>query len=555
MESQDNQSHAGRRFRLIKRIGKGGFGEVYLTELSTPTGFTKTVAIKLLRDDIQGQQGTAQRMRDEARLLGMLRHRSIVQADDLIVLAGRTAVVMEFIPGVNQSWIIHPKRFEESIPPRVNLTIIGHIADALDAAYNRPSTVTGQPLQVLHRDIKPGNVRITPDGEVKVLDFGIARSDNMNREATTTEYQLGSLPYMSPELMAGKGASTASDIYSLGVTFYESLARRRFGWAGDSPEAHEQQIQTRFEDIDWEPYEEATDGTRELLRTMLAFDPEARPSAREVLEVCRELEHKAPGVSLMSWAPEALPKIKTPEDSEDETGELIGQVLFEEVSTSAVDRKDLMDQLDDATQALSEIELRQAREAVGTLSTKPSSVAVIRDRLILVVLLLATVAVAYMVNASKEDPVPDTQNTTVRQVPSQPVQAEATAEPEQEEAPEEPALDSREVSAPAAPAQASSAPAEAPQATATAQPSSPPPSEEPPPAAEPVSVKFNSQPFGIPVFVDGVNIGNTPKKHMLEPGTHTVLFQDGEHSIRQQIVVSPTGKSSWKYFQAEQRIR
>ena len=78
----------------IKRgIGIGGFGEVYLAEMSTPSGFTKTVAVKLLRDDIQQQQATAQRMRDEARLLGMLRHRSIVQAEDLITLAGRTAVV------------------------------------------------------------------------------------------------------------------------------------------------------------------------------------------------------------------------------------------------------------------------------------------------------------------------------------------------------------------------------------------------------------------------------------------------------------------------------
>lgn len=551
MESNENQSPTGRRFRLIKRIGKGGFGEVYLTELSTPTGFTKTVAIKLLRDDIQGQQGTAQRMRDEARLLGMLRHRSIVQADDLITLAGRTAVVMEFIPGVNQSWIIHPKRFAEPIPPRVNLTIIGHIADALDAAYNRPSTVTGKPLQVLHRDIKPGNVRITPDGEVKVLDFGIARSEHMDREATTTEYQLGSLPYMSPELMAGKGASTASDVYSLGVTFYESLARRRFGWAGDSPEAHEQQIETRFQDIDWGPYEDASEGTRDLLRSMLAFDPRLRPSARQVLERCRDLEHAAPGVSLLSWAPEALPKIQRPDDSEDETGELIGQVLFEDVSTSAVDRNDLMDQLDDATQALSEVELQEAREAIASVATKPRSLAVFRDRLILVALLLAAIAVAYLVNATKEEPaVPDQANETIqtRTEPQPPeIEEPVTADEVEEVVLETPPAPDPVAEAPALPEAAISKPAVLP---------SPPPTPEPPPAAEPVSVKFNSQPFGIPVLLNGINIGKTPiQSHMIEPGTHTLLFQDGEHSIRQQIVVSPTGKSSWKYFQAEQRIR
>lgn len=562
MEREENQNHAGRRFRLLKRIGKGGFGEVYLTELSTPTGFTKTVAIKLLREDIQGKQDTAQRMRDEARLLGMLRHRSIVQADDLIVLAGRTAVVMEFIPGVNQSWIIHPKRFSEAIPPRVNLTIIGHIADALDAAYNRPSTVTGEPLQVLHRDIKPGNVRITPDGEVKVLDFGIARSDNMNREATTTEYQLGSLPYMAPELMAGNNASTASDIYSLGVTFFESLARRRFGWAGDSPEAHELQIETRFKDIDWDPYEEASDGTRELLRSMLAFEPSQRPTARSVLETCRELEHKAPGVSLMGWAPDALPKIKTPEDSDDETGELIGQVLFEDVSTSAVDRQDLMDQLDDATQALSNAELRRAREAVGALNTPPNRAAALRDRLILVLLLFTTIAVAYMVKASEDDPTPAEEIRRTAQVQEAPSQAELTGDDPSvaNEAADnlEPgeATEAAEAADPEPATVSEARPAQAAAAPTIEAPAPRPAPADPPVSADPVSVKFNSQPFGIPVFVDGVNIGKTPiQNYPIEPGEHTVMFQDGEHSIRQQIVVSPSGKSSWKYFQAEQRIR
>ena len=556
MERKETHNTAGRRFRLIERIGKGGFGEVYLTELSTPTGFTKTVAVKLLRSDIQQQQATAQRMRDEARLLGMLRHRSIVQAEDLITLAGRTAVVMEFIPGVNHSWIIHPKRYPDDIPPRVTLTIIGHIADALDAAYNRPSTVTGKPLQVLHRDIKPGNVRITPDGEVKVLDFGIARSDHMNREATTTEYQLGSLPYMAPELMAGKGASTASDIYSLGVTFYESLGRRRFGWAGDSPEAHLQQIETRFGDIDWTPFEDAAEEAQALLTSMLAFDPRERPSARSILEKTRELEHRSPGVSLESWAPDALAKIENPEKNEKESGELVGQVLFEEVSTSAVDRQDLMDQIDDATMALTQQEMLEAREAVtGPLpktAPKPSWVT-IRDRLVLLVLLLATIGTAFTLSRQNEDPLPSN-SPPVRTAPAMNTEAPVNAEPALTEPPTEP-VDSEpeEDPAPTVTAVAPPAPAPAPAAVA---PRPEPVVEAPVVDTDPVTVKINSQPFGISVLVDGELVGSTPIPSLsLEPGPHILLFQDGEHSIRKEIVVSPTGKTSWKYFQAEQKIR
>ena len=149
-----------RQFKLVKRIGVGGFGEVYLSEMSTPSGFTKTVALKLLRSDISSADEMAARMKDEARMLGLLRHRAIVQADDLIMLDGRIAVVMEYIPGCNLSALLNPRRFDADIPARISFRVIPEMADALDAAFSRPSTVTGEPLRVLHRDIKPHNFLI-----------------------------------------------------------------------------------------------------------------------------------------------------------------------------------------------------------------------------------------------------------------------------------------------------------------------------------------------------------------------------------------------------------
>ena len=510
-------------------------------------------------------------MRDEARLLGLLRHRAIVQAEDLITLAGRTAVVMEYIPGVNHSWIIHPKRYEDSIPPRVILTIIGHIADALDAAYNRPSTVTGKPLQVLHRDIKPGNVRVTPDGEVKVLDFGIARSDHMEREASTTEYQLGSLPYMSPELMAGKGASTASDVYSLGVTFYESLGRRRFGWAGEDQEAHGRQIDTRVGDIDWTSFGDAASETETLLRSMLAFDPRERPSARKVLERTRELEHNSPGDSLETWAPKALEKVQDPEEEKSETGELIGQTLFEEVSTSAFDKQDLLDQLDEATMALSEQELRQVRDSIETTADAKKTTGSIRDKIVLLILLVAAGATAYVsFFIEKTDPQAPRQgqraNLTVTTAEPEETTQGSSSEEDSEVATAVEAEASGQLPEPTA--ETSTADQEEtvrPTPKAERQPTASRPIQTPvaspvtaaPPVDEtPVAVRINSAPFGIPVLIDGKPAGRTPIQNLpLTPGTHVLLFQDGENSIRHEILVTPDGKSSWKYIQTERKVR
>ena|GEM_PF-1380109 len=576
VEHSQNQSSQTRKFRLIERIGKGGFGEVYLAEMSTPSGFTKTVAIKLLRTDIQQVQATAQRMRDEARLLGMLRHRAIVQAEDLITLAGRTAVVMEYIPGVNHSWIIHPNRYEEDIPPRVILSIIGHIADALDAAYNRPSTVTGKPLQVLHRDIKPGNIRVTPDGEVKVLDFGIARSDHMDREASTTEYQLGSLPYMAPELMAGRSASTSSDVYSLGVTFYESIARRRFGWAGEESDSHNQQIENRFGDIEWSPFGESASDTEQLLRSMLSFDARERPSARQVLEYCRELEHKAPGVSLESWAPSALEKIKVPENSHEEH-QLAGKILFEEVSTSAIDKADLQNQVDAATQVLTEQELSDARSSLSP--DKKSRRRSPRKELIWsVILLLAAIVIAYGSLLSKDD------NSTTK-LPAQTNTNSDSPKPQaNENTPQTPASDlpnmedlpalEKPIQPPATTVTENPSPDVAEKISIQQTPKSPtqkdgaaqtPKAKERPteqdvltdePAPILVSIRINSRPFRIPVYVDGEYRGKTPIEALeLKAGSHTLLFKDEQYPKETTIQVRPDGKSLWTYLQAEQIIQ
>ena len=330
-----------RKFRFLRQLGRGGFGEVYLAEMNTGGGFTKPVAIKLLRPDFAQDKEIFKRLEDEARLLGQLRHPNIVQADDLIFLGGRLAMVMEYVPGANLNWVINPKLNPHPIPPRITLQIIRRIADALAAAWSRPTTLTNEPLRVLHRDIKPSNVRVTEDGEVKVLDFGVARVEAFeDNDADESGVRVGSRPYMAPESLLDNPAGPTTDVYSLGVLLYETAARLRFGRCGLELAQHRSEVEARINRAIFKGFQgERKDELITLLREMTAFQPELRPDAATVVERLRAMERTIDGPSLDEWCPKVIPDVaenhKDPED-----GELVGQTLSVEPATgteSAVD--------------------------------------------------------------------------------------------------------------------------------------------------------------------------------------------------------------------------
>jgi len=595
VDSGPHQTGSARRFRFLRCIGKGGFGEVYLAEMSTSSGFVKTVAVKVLREDVQEHEQVASRLRDEARLLGMMSHRSIVQADDLITLAGRPAVVMEYVPGVNFSWIINPKRCETSIPPGVVLYTVRQVADALDVAYSRPSTVTGSPLKVLHRDIKPANIRLTPDGEVKVLDFGIARADNAEREAHTQNYQLGSLRYMSPELMGGSQASPASDVYALGVVSFEALARRRLGWAGESEEIHSAQIRSRLEEADLTAFPgESWNIVVELLQRMLDFDPAKRPTAQEVMETCRALEQQVGGPAAELWIREILPQVKIPEDPKD--ADLTGQTLFEE-GTDPAGIPDEVEVLElDSGDIVPDNQITRRR---GRLWLVP-----VVGLLALVMLIVVGGAGFWLLRSSgfgssaelaepatgaeqsraqAEQPgAAEERRSADQQAAGQQAEAEQAAQDDAEQDPsgepakdpssaegalaaDEPGTDEPSSSEPGAADPAGDAPAvaDAPGSTAAEageqdaqeEPHRPEPESVVAPSGDPIKVRFASVPFGIEVYVDGKSRGKTPLSVKLEPGPHAIMYLAGEKTVRQTIEVVEGGQSLWSYSQTKGSIQ
>ncbi len=308
---------SARRYRFGELLGEGGFGVVYKAAMLGADGFEKPVAIKLLR--LSGGDGrlaeeAQQRFRDEARLLGLLRHRAIVQVDGLVRINGHQAVVMEYLEGVSLRALV--KR--APVPERPALEIVAEVAAALEAAWHRPGPA-GKPLNVCHRDLKPANLQLSTDGELKVLDFGIARADFQSREAETRSLAMGSVEYMSPKRLDFDDDGSAGDVYSLGCVLYEMLVGEAFGRTSANPKSHAARFEANIG--------KAPESCREMIAKMLAFDPTERPGAREIEKRCLELARTQP-LSLRDWAADAVPACVS--TATPATGSWTGKLLAED---------------------------------------------------------------------------------------------------------------------------------------------------------------------------------------------------------------------------------
>ena len=335
-------STSGRQYRIIQQIGKGGFGTVYRAELQGVGGFAKQVALKVLNRGGDGGDAAlnelALRLRDEARILGLIQHRAIVRVDSLARLGDGWAVVMEYVPGVDLHLVVR----KAAPPARVALQLIEEVASALYAAFSVPSDVTDRPLRLLHRDIKPSNIRITAQGEVKVLDFGVARAEFQEREARTRSVLMGSFRYMAPERIEGI-EGPAADIYSLGLVLAELLCGKVRDAPPKHPSRHEvfieeirNDIQSRHRKV-WKAQREAIVS---LVERMLSFEPSDRPTAREVERTCREIAGQLTGAWLREWSEEEIPTLQSMVVMKDDP--LEGSVLVEggDITTVGLDEPD-----------------------------------------------------------------------------------------------------------------------------------------------------------------------------------------------------------------------
>ncbi|MCB9762949.1 MAG: serine/threonine protein kinase [Alphaproteobacteria bacterium] len=326
------------RIRFVRVIGEGGFGRVYLANVHW-AGFTQTLAVKYLHGASEEQAEALARHRDEARMLGQLNHDHIVKVFNQFEYQGRPAVLMESVDGVDARMILA----REPFPVRAALQTVAAVADALDHAWNAPKPGTDEPMRVVHRDIKPGNILISRSGVPKVVDFGAAQAD-MDRSAVTrvvdikgrTLYdQVGTTRFMAPERFRGERPEPAVDIFALGMVLVLMLTRAQLQRAPQQKEEHHRYVRDLLYVVEQTcPEGRYLAPLLSLLSRMLAFHPDLRPTADEVRNTARTLADHAPGESLMRFAGRVVPDLLEEKKTQFATAKLPHDVVFPESDLS-----------------------------------------------------------------------------------------------------------------------------------------------------------------------------------------------------------------------------
>ncbi|MCB9692154.1 MAG: serine/threonine protein kinase [Alphaproteobacteria bacterium] len=272
------------RYTVLGLVARGGFGEVYKARMEAPGGFAKDVAVKLLKPGMD-QADTVRRLRDEARILAMIRDRALTSVDPPALLNGRWAMVMEYVPGLT----LRSLRERGPLPPAVVAAVGAEVARCLQKCHAFPGP-DGAPLELLHRDLKPGNVMLTADGDVKLLDFGLARARFEAREAESVSGLGGTAGYIPPERLFGVDCP-AGDLFSLGVMLQVLLLG-----VGARELVNAEKATARLRSAG------VPEPLVDLAARLRADEPEERPSHAEVMDVCRAVA--ATGPALDVWARE-----------------------------------------------------------------------------------------------------------------------------------------------------------------------------------------------------------------------------------------------------------
>lgn len=214
---------------MVAELARGGMGIVHLAEARGPGGFEKLVVVKELKRELSDDPVYTAMFLEEARLAARLSHRHIVQTNEVGCEGGRYFMALELLEGGS----LHQVRTKlglRAMPLRLGVRVLAAVLDALDHAHEL-TDAEGRSLGVVHRDVSPQNVFLTFDGDVKLIDFGVAKSKDRGPAAITRVGVVkGSVPYMSPDHVDGSTIDRRADVFAVGVILREMLAGERL-WA------------------------------------------------------------------------------------------------------------------------------------------------------------------------------------------------------------------------------------------------------------------------------------------------------------------------------------
>lgn len=220
------------KYFLLQKIAVGGMAEIYKAKTFGVDGFEKQLVIKRILPHCSADKDFITMLIDEAKLSVLLSHANIVQVYDLGKVADDYYISMEFIHGVNlRDTMYYCRENKKAMPADISAYIISEICKGLDYAH-RKTDQNNQTLNIVHRDISPQNILISYEGEVKIVDFGIAKAA-MNISHTMAGILKGKIAYMSPEQAMGKKIDRRTDIFSTGILLYEMLTNSKL-FTGES---------------------------------------------------------------------------------------------------------------------------------------------------------------------------------------------------------------------------------------------------------------------------------------------------------------------------------
>lgn len=312
-----------RVFQVKELVGRGGHARVYRAEMKLAEGPVLEVALKVFDARSADKERALSRFRDEAHLLASLRHRAIVGMKDLMRLEPGWTIVLEWVPGADVAALVSAG----PAPPAVIAGIGAEIADALDHAWRSPAGVDDKPLRMMHRDISAKNIRITPDGDVKLLDFGLARAD-VDREANTTQTLGVTRAYAAPERFSVDAQSLPEgDVFSLGLVMLD-LFRGSSRHTDRAVSAAVRADLLQALERERSPLPRGGRELIDLIKQMTEITPSDRPTARQVGDRCAELAITAAGPRLRAWAAKAI-DAASQRTSEVSTDSWVGRNLSE----------------------------------------------------------------------------------------------------------------------------------------------------------------------------------------------------------------------------------